>query len=304
MSRIPDNMPIKKISIPGTHDTMAYQMKLIESILQESVRTQTLPLETQLVVGIRAFDIRCRHFNNSFDMYHGAFYLKTSFDDVLNVMTRFLASHPKEALLVRVQQTYTDEAVNRSFAETFLSYKKKYNRIWIPTLCDPSLGDVRGKIVILQSFFNPESYNGLRYYDFRIQDNYDLKTSWDLYDKWMSIKQHLNESNSHAQSGGYINYLSGSGGVLPYFVASGHSNSATDAPRLSTGLTTPLSKNKYPDFPRINCFVGICTIAFEGTNILTYEYIRANKLKYVGIIMADFPGDGLIDAIIKINFQN
>jgi len=59
---------------------------------------------------------------------------------------------------------------------------------------------------------------------------------------------------------------------------------------------------RYPDFPRVDCILGICTIAFEGTNILTYNLLKkVRSLRYVGLIMVDFPGDGLIQAVIDLN---
>lgn len=63
---------------------------------------------------------------------------------------------------------------------------------------------------------------------------------------------------------------------------------------------------------RVNCVGVYCTIAFEGTNILTYEFVAspstANGLSlssfaYVGIVVADFPGQGLIDILIGLNSQ-
>src|SRR5262249_36532427 len=98
----------------------------------------------------------------------------------------------------------------------------------------------------------------------------------------------------------YINYLSGATGVFPYFVASGKSNPATDAPLLSTGETTPMWNN-YPDFPRTACVGDACTISFEGTNNLTYNWLAGVQRKRVGIIMADFPGYGLIQQVIALN---
>ncbi|WP_424577992.1 RICIN domain-containing protein [Bacillus cereus] len=146
---------------------------------------------------------------------------------------------------------------------------------------------------------------GLNYpHDFNIQDDYHLSTNWDLYDKWSKVKKQLNEANTSYNRGSkikFINYLSGSGGSFPYFVASGHSSPGTSAPRLATGLTTPGWSNSYLDFPRVACFIGICTIAFEGTNILTTDYIENNNLKYTGIIVADFPGQALINNVIKTN---
>lgn len=88
---------------------------------------------------------------------------------------------------------------------------------------------------------------------------------------------------------------------MPYFVASGHSNPATGAPRLATGLTEPGFKSYYPDFPRVDWLGVFATIAFEGTNTLTADFIERNNLKYTGIVAADFPGDRLIKNIIKLN---
>ncbi len=45
------------------------------------------------------------------------------------------------------------------------------------------------------------------------------------------------------------------------------------------------------------------SIAFEGTNILANNYILKNKPKFVGIVVADFPGTTLINTIINVNFN-
>lgn len=132
---------------------------------------------------------------------------------------------------------------------------------------------------------------------------YDLDTNWDLYGKWVDVKEQYQDANSSTEGSRnfYINFLSGSGGSFPYFVASGRSSPGTGASRLLTGLTTLTSPNKYPDFPRIDCFAGICSIAFEGTNILSYEYLESADINFAGIVYADFPGHGLIDRIIALN---
>jgi len=84
-------------------------------------------------------------------------------------------------------------------------------------------------------------------------------------------------------------------------VASGKSSPGNNHPRLATGLTTPGFKKSYPDFPRVACFIGICTIAFEGINILGYNYIVNNNVGYTGIIFTDFMGDDLIRKLVGMN---
>jgi len=299
MSSIPDTTNLSDLSIPGTHDSMAFYGG-------EAAQTQSMPLSTQLESGIRVLDIRCRHIGNAFAIHHGMVYQKANFDDVLKTVINFLKNNPGETVLMRVKEEYKPESNTRTFEETFKSYRDKYSQyIWTPMTEPPKLGEVRGKIVILQDFGSPPKTFGLDYSGFIAQDNYSLSTNWDLYRKWTDVKTHINKANKANTSERqrfFINYLSGAGPAItafPYFVASGHSSPGTSAPRLATGKTTPGWKD-WPDFPRVNCFIGICTIAFEGTNILTYQEIT-NKKMYTGIVMADFPGGGLIDSVIKLN---
>ncbi len=87
-------------------------------------------------------------------------------------------------------------------------------------------------------------------------------------------------------------FWTGHGASYPYFVASGRSSANGNL--LSTGLTTPGFKSSYPDFPRVACFIGICTIAFEGMNLMAYRFIVNKNYAYTGIIYADLYGDDLV----------
>lgn len=59
--------------------------------------------------------------------------------------------------------------------------------------------------------------------------------------------------------------------------------------------------SKWPDFSRVSCGFGLCSILFNGINTLTKDYLQSMGSGRVGIIMIDFPGSGLIDAIIYMN---
>lgn len=294
MTSIKDDTLLSELSLPGTHDTMAFYGG-------DSAQTQTMSLPNQLESGIRVLDIRCRHIENVFAIHHGLVFQKTFFGDVLNTVVDFLKKNPGETVLMRVKEEYTPAKNTQSFEETFSQkYWDVYKAyMWQGTSGNPALSDLRGKIVILQDFSASKTY-GISYSSFSIQDDYKLKTNWDLYDKWLKVKKQLAAANSGSSATKYMNYLSGSGGSFPYFVASGHSSPGTSAPRLATGRTTPGWKS-WKDFPRINCVLGICTIAFEGTNVLTYERLSKDYKTRVGIIMADFPGPGLIDRTIELN---
>jgi 1-phosphatidylinositol phosphodiesterase len=315
MGKLKDDVRLSQLSLPGTHDTMSFYGG-------EAVQTQTLSLPNQLESGVRVLDIRCRHigFGNGvfrFAIVHGATHQNAFFEDVLNAAVTFLKAHPRETVFMRVKEEGDPQNIppDRDFAKTFSQYwddARWQAYFWPPPPRDsanPRLEEVRGKIVILRNFPvfsrdpSPPAIYGIDYASFQIQDEFVMRTNWDLYDKWTKVLNHMRAADTGSQNVKYMNYLSASRGSFPYFVASGHSNPATGAARLATGRTTPGWRNSWLDFPRVDCWrvfwTNFCTIAFEGTDILTYE--RLASFKRVGIIMADFPGPGLIDRVIALN---
>ena len=307
MKYLKDDVLLSELSIPGTHDTMSFYDT-------DYSQTQSMALPFQLQSGIRVLDIRCRHMGNRFRIYHGFVDQRVWFYEVLNMVAKFLEDHPSETVLMRVKEEHTPLNSNRAFEETFRKeYWEPYKKhMWQGTSVNPTLGEMRGKIVILQDFDREASINpryGIPYSSFEPQDYFQLDGNADLYNKWEKVKKHLEAANSGPRDTKYINYLSGaglgSGGSLglpfPYFVASGHSDPRTIAPRLWTGKWNKDHPNLWPNFPRINCGVQTC-ISYEGTNTLTYGAILNGYYpKRVGIIMTDFPGWGLINQIIDLN---
>lgn len=317
LTALPDTLRLSQLSLPGTHDSMALYGGDIP-------QTQSMDLETQLNAGIRVLDIRCWHIANNFQIAHGIVLQNATFSDVLDTVDAFLAANPGETVVMRVKEENTGKNNTRSFADTFNAIASKYPGLfWTPNgTSNPTLGSVRGKVVMLQNFagvLQGISYSSLENQG-TVQDNYELKTNWDLYGKWQQVKSQIMSASTGDSNKIYLNYLSGATGAFPYFVASGHSSHETGAPQLMTGLTTLTNPNTYPDFPRVSCLGSLCSIAFLGTNQLSSKFIADLKTNYltlnrmyqslnlnirlskrVGIIMADFPGISLINNVIAMN---
>ncbi|KFE69223.1 phosphatidylinositol-specific phospholipase C [Hyalangium minutum] len=269
MSWVPGQTNLAALSLPGTHDTMSFHGGVL-------VQTQSMPLRTQLEAGIRVLDIRCRHIDDRFTIHHGEVYQQANFDDVLQATIQFLREHPTETVLMKVQQEHEAENTTRSFAETFAWYRSQsaYSPyLWTGTYL-PSLDQVRGRIVILQAF-SGGSY-GVRWpsdgssASFDIQDEWEVTWVWNIPAKWEQARAQFMETNSGSASVMYVNFLSGSshtGGVYPYTVASGEGS------------------------------------VYRGTNDQALEYLVAGNVQRTGVVMMDFPGAGLIDAIIAHNFR-
>jgi 1-phosphatidylinositol phosphodiesterase len=333
MSALPDTVRLSQLSIPGTHESMSHFAGF--GVPLNFVKCQTMRLGTQLHSGIRALDIRCAVVNHGsgpggfFNIYHGNQFQRATFNDVLNTVVDFLKKHPSETVLMRVKEEYTDrrerfEAIFRDYYWNNDDYKPYW---WNPPTMsqNPTLGEMRGKIVILQDFARKDCCGGdyrclagcttpdkakygICYCSFDTQDTFRLNHIRELYHKWERVQNHLVKANTGFDTDlngdtKFMNYLSGGGPlpwtVDPYFVVSGHRNPATGAARLLTGHRERGNETLFRDFPRIGG-----AIYYEGTNTLVYDYIRCRpNIKRVGIIMTDFPGKGLIERIICINYE-
>ena len=150
MSVIRDNVLISELTIPGTHNSMAFKCNCL-------AQCQNFDLNTQLNMGIRFVDVRCCHSMNQFELYHGCFKIHGDFEyDVMDVFVKFLHTNPTESIICSLKPENLSRSRNntRDFSETFLIYVSKYKKYWY--LCDeiPTMGEARGKIVLLRRFFS------------------------------------------------------------------------------------------------------------------------------------------------------
>ncbi len=103
MRHIADTTPLAALSLPGTHDTMAHNSSIPEL-------TQDCDLATQLRAGVRAIDIRTRHFRDAFPIHHGPEHLHANFTDVVRTVTDVLRTNPSETVLMLLKKKHTEEA--------------------------------------------------------------------------------------------------------------------------------------------------------------------------------------------------
>ncbi|QWH75385.1 phosphatidylinositol-specific phospholipase C domain-containing protein (plasmid) [Bacillus mycoides] len=307
MSELEDSKKISELSIPGTHGSMALHGA---SVFDENLtRNQTMNLSQQLNSGIRYVDMRVKRVKDSFAMYHGIINQKAMFEDVLKETIQFLRDHPKETILMRLKEDTDPETGSLSFEQIFKNYKdRNASYFWDPNSVsssernNPKLGDVRGKIVLLQNFTASQAY-GINYDSLYTQDKFEVGTGPNgMYDKWNAVKNHLLQANNNANNGKiYLNHFSGTGGAsallnnfYPWFIASGKESRNTNS---NQKLIQKNATNEWPDFPRdMNG-----QVFYGGMNTMGTDFIQKSGMNHAGIIAADFPGPGLIDSIIRLN---
>lgn len=294
MLELPGVIRLNQMAIPGTH--LSYGIKGTHYVYN-----QCLTIKEQLQYGVRFFDINVVHRDNYFEMIGLREINLGGFGDFLKQVQNFLASNPSETVLFRLSLDSNRVGNTRSKLETLDEYLKDYDRYSHITNDQVTLGEARGKYILFSND-NELQKRGINWNIVNSQESDYLYTNWDLYDKWEKVKKQLKNAVNGNSKTFYANFLSGHGTVVfPYFVASGHSSIGTGSDRLTTAVSSWLT-SKYPDFPKFWSFYS-----FEGTNVLTKDFIddvnheRTYK-RSVGVILADFPGDQLIETAIYNNF--
>jgi len=216
MAGLDDSRGLAELSIPGTHDTGA----LLEPYAGIA-KTQDLTIAEQLDAGVRYFDVRCRHFQDGFLIFHGPIDQDQTFAQVLATMYAFLDAHPDEALIVSIQEESMPYQVTRSFEATFANYVAGAPDRWAMADTLPTLGAVRGKLVLLRRFAAtaaplgldatawPDNNPGFSIHNaasLRIQDAYMVS---DDDAKWAAITGLLDEARAGDADTLYLDYTSG-----------------------------------------------------------------------------------------------
>ncbi|KAL2885163.1 1-phosphatidylinositol phosphodiesterase [Ceratocystis lukuohia] len=272
MGALADNVHLSSLSIPGTHNSMT------DKVNNKLAQTQNVGLAGQLDGGIRYIDISCRYINGVMMVYSGLFDTGYSFENALTTLFDFLDAHPREAVILRIQKGgILDESTEflSSMKAHLAAGSKLGNRAaeHIYSKKDgtiiPTLGEVRGKVLILQDFKTsppglygiPWSSQTVSYYNRKLAVGRVL-----LPLKWKGIKSHISQSLSENDSRMRITYATASIGAKPIDISS------------KNGLSFAMNR-----------YIGRHLLIDEGDCF--------------GVVVMDFPGYEVVKAIVKENDQ-
>ena len=219
MANVNDEVAINQILLPGTHDSGARL-----SIYDVSGKCQDLTIEEQLNLGVRFFDLRVKNIEDQLFIYHSFINQELMYEEVLNTVYTFLELHPSEAIIFSIKEESEPRGVNVPTNELIeqLCYKNLHK--WYLEKNIPSIGELRGKIMLLARYDNNSA--GLNLYDnwddsatfdlnndevnFHIQDEYRLSEN---ESKYLSIIDCIEYSSQNPTSftinfcSGYINNI-------------------------------------------------------------------------------------------------
>ena len=159
MSYVDGNKYLDELSIPGTHDSGTCSVDNDTEPQSSQAKCQQDYIPTQLLEGIRYFDIRLGKDGKEYDpgIDHGMCYLLKKdghfmhLSDVVGYFKTFLNEHPTEALIMLVSRG-NDEATDESVTTAFAKVLGDNPDLFYTASRVPTLGEVRGKIVLLRRF--------------------------------------------------------------------------------------------------------------------------------------------------------
>jgi len=325
MTGLPNELQLSWLSVPGTHDSGAYP-----SVLTALAQTQSKSISEQLEGGIRAFDIRVEHKSDgTFDVVHGEQDIPgvALQDDVLLPINTFLTDNPGEVIFFHIQRQRGNGA-EADFWTDFLAEAAVGTPTTFAARLHPSpsesmmLGKARGQIVVLDienNLTDIPTASSIFTAAATLQNEYEICNTIGVTDKWIDIRDHHAATQTGSSDEIYMNFLSGnvkagcSLNPSPSFVASGHTTASDNSPRLSTGHVTNcddhsqdlVDADEYTDcpsfFPHTSCALGLCTVSYEGMNVMFDLLVRNHNPSRTGLVWMDYPGSLLIQTIIDVN---
>lgn len=156
MKYVDDKKYLDELSIPGTHDSGTCSVDNDTEPQTSLAKCQQDYIPTQLLEGIRYFDIRLGKGDNP-GIDHGICYLLKKdgnflhLSDVIGYFKTFLSENPTEALIMLASRG-NDEATDESLTTAFAKVMDENPNLFYTSSHVPTLGEVRGKIVLLRRF--------------------------------------------------------------------------------------------------------------------------------------------------------
>lgn len=159
MRELRDDTLLSSLSIPGTHNSPTCHHA------PPSVRCQAVSPREQLKNGVRFFDIRVQpeypaELKEELKLVHSVFPISLTgdeyFRELMQDVNEFLDRNPSETLIISIKREGTGDAKDEQLAHILNKhYARDDNKRWWTRPKIPTLGQVRGKVVLVRRFNLP-----------------------------------------------------------------------------------------------------------------------------------------------------
>jgi len=217
MSQVKDNILVRDMMIPGTHDTATYGMWI--PYMWTFARTQEWSITRQWDLGIRCFDLRTRHDGDSKNgmnrMYHEFMSCYITLEKVMEEVVKKVKENPTEGAILMIKTESNGAGLGnflRIFPEYFLecmfpgvsflspdpvatmneSCKLVKKHFYDANLLakfspDMTMKDLRGKVLVLLQNAPPVHAEDVSYPEVILDyiANWKENGIFDMHDKWL-----------------------------------------------------------------------------------------------------------------------
>ncbi|KAI9038052.1 phosphatidylinositol-specific phospholipase C [Aspergillus affinis] len=156
MGELKDNTLVSSLSIPGTHNSPTCH------VAPPSVRCQAVSPKEQLQNGVRFFDIRVQPqypndpAKDDLALVHSVFPISLTgnkyFRDLMREVDDFLKQNPSETLIISLKREGPGEHTDEQLGRILHDHYARSESNWYTEPKIPTLGEVRGKVVLLRRF--------------------------------------------------------------------------------------------------------------------------------------------------------
>lgn len=154
MTPLDDNIYFSQLSVPGTHDAAAYGTSM-----WNAGQTQSLDIQSQLKMGIRAFDFRPAYNSDKRNdevmwLYHGTTETNISLNTALTTIETFLTANPGEIVFIQYRHE-SEKILGSPWSKDTSKWNKiatllvKHSSFIVPFKGDLTLGECRGKMIMV-----------------------------------------------------------------------------------------------------------------------------------------------------------
>ncbi|KAL3420820.1 phosphatidylinositol phospholipase c [Phlyctema vagabunda] len=214
MSKLDNEIPLSRLSIPGTHNSPTCHKAL------PSVRCQAVSVKEQLNNGVRFLDIRVQPEdpdNASKDgliLVHSAFPISLTGNkylrDLINIVLAFLDANPTETVIMSLKREGVGKATDQQLSKILHAHYATDPARWFTENRLPRLGEVRNKIILVRRFAIDDAIRGEHGWcidgeswpdncedglcssgEIRVQDFYEVEETVNIDKKITFSKAHL-----------------------------------------------------------------------------------------------------------------
>lgn len=184
MSELEDDRPLYTLTLPGTHDTMAWEFAQGHLGMAPTrdhtgmALTHQDNIDTQLQRGIRWFDVRIGFYQTSSTSEvvscHGGFHMQCNLACFLDRAGAFLTRHASEVIFVMLKPECANKGEDLTNQVVAMLRNRDNVLFGDPIHHDAPLGDLRGKIVVVDT----QTWDSLRGFAAKAQAPEERKVSF------------------------------------------------------------------------------------------------------------------------------